>query len=37
MWQISMYKKGKDPRRLATNPKPPKKYRACVLPFPRPF
>jgi hypothetical protein len=29
-WLIKMYKKGHDPRRLAIEPKPPKKYRACV-------
>lgn len=30
MWLIKMYKKGKDPRWLAIEPKKPKKYRACV-------
>lgn len=30
MWIIEMYKKGSDPRRLAIEPKKPKKYRACV-------
>lgn len=33
MWLVSEFKKGRDPRRLAMEPKKPKKFRQCV-PFP---